>query len=605
MRASTALANVVSFVLFAALFSGPASAGAGQDEALTICDLTLCPGAGSASAPTSLRAMRTDTGPAGTVPAPREQERGWPQPLREVVATPVFADLDRDGIHEIVIGDDRYAYVYSHTGSVWPGWPVLTRGSQQHAAVADIDGDQIDEIILGCTFPAAMLQVFTPQGISKPGWPVTIPTPYVTNITCPVAVDLDGDGALDVGVAVETGVFFFRADGTPLPGWPYTWPVPVNNPQWSAPAVGDLDGDGVLEVAVGNVCYPNWGVHVIRADGTAMPGWPKVIKPVYSSPALADLDGDGDLEIIVQEGDPGSQGYRLWVWHHTGDVLAGWPRAIAAEGHASRCNPAVADVDGDGHLEIVTATSDGQLHVLRANNTYYPGFPLATGAPDYSIISSPSVIDIDEDGLQEIFLTYWLAQRQYVSGWRLSGTVLPGFPKEIHSSSDLNAHASQHVLDIEGDGDLDLVTAGSSMSAGLLWVFEVDGSSFDPSTSAADWPKIRRDLVNTGCYPAFDPAGVAVSEPRVRSALRLSPSILHRTDLLSLRLPASGAGLIEVYDLAGRRLGERFLVAGGEATSVPASVLFDRHAQSGAFLMRWTPEHGGATRTARVIVLGD
>ncbi len=600
MRATTALAGIVSFVLIAAVCLTPSGAGAAHDPGL-IDDA----GHGSASPPVTLRAQGSDRTPAAAVPALGECERGWPQPLREVVATPVFADLDRDGIHEIVVGDDWNASVYSHTGTLWPGWPVFTGGSQQHAAVADIDNDQIDEIIFGCTYPSAMLRVFTPQGVPKPGWPVTIPTPNFTNTTCPVVVDLDGDGALDIGVAAENGVHFFRANGAPMPGWPYTWPVPVNNPQWSAPAVGDLDGDGALEVVVGNVCYPNWGVHVIRADGTAMPGWPNVIKPVYSSPALADLDGDGDLEIIVQEGDPGSQGYRLWVWHHTGAVLAGWPRAIAAEGHSSRCNPAVADVDGDGHLEIVTATSDGKLHVLRANNTYYPGFPIMTGAPDYSIISSPSVIDIDEDGLQEIFLTYWLAYHQYVSGWRLNGTVLPGFPKEIHANSDLNAHASQHLLDMEGDGDLDLVTAGANMSGGLLWVFEVDGSSFDPSSSAAGWPKIRRDMVNTGCYPAVDPAGVAASEPRRGPALRLWPRIVRPGDLLSLHLPASGAGLVEVWDVAGRRIAARPLAGGDGVISLPARGLIDRRAGSGAFLMRWTPEGGGPAPSARVIVLGE
>jgi hypothetical protein len=592
MRALAFLARLASVALMAALFLTPVSAGAADT-------------ARSVSVPITLGGTTAGSAPHDVPLSAGQPERGWPQPLREVVATPVFADLDHDGAHEIVVGDDWNAYVYDHSGAVWPGWPVYTGGTQQHAAVADIDGDQVDEIIFGCNRPTALLRVFTPHGVSKPGWPVTIPTPNFTNLTCPVVVDLDGDEELEIGVAAENGVYFFRADGTPLQGWPYTWPVPVNNPQWSAPAVGDIDNDGSLEVVVGNACYPNWGVHVIRADGTAMPGWPIVIKPVYSSPALADLDGDGDLEIIVQEGDPGSQGYRLWVWHHTGAVMAGWPRNIAVEGHSSRSNPAVADVDGDGHLEIVTATSDGRLHVLRANNTYYPGFPIATGAPDYSIISSPSVIDIDEDGQQEIFLTYWLANHQYVSGWRLDGTVLPGFPKEIHSNTDLNAHASTHLLDLEGDGDLDLVTAGASMNDGLIWVFEVDGSSFDPATSAAGWPKIRRDMVNTGCYPPVDPAAVTTSEPRGPGSLRLSPSVVRAGDRLSLGLPADEGGIVEVWDVAGRRLAAHALLGRGGATSLPAAGLFDRRGGSGVFLMRWTPECGGPARCARVVVLGE
>lgn len=573
----------------AALFAPLATAGTADEPGAALAPITLC------------RAAADPTPPGSPEMQPA---RGWPQAVREVVATPIFADLDRDGSHEIIVLDDYYAYVFSADGALWSGWPVVTRGSQQHAAVADIDGDQIDEIIFGSNLPTALLRVYDQHGQPKPGWPVSIPFSTLTNLTCPVVVDLDGDGALEIGIAGELGVFFYRADGTPQPGWPYTWSVPVNNPQWSAPAVGDIDRDGSLEVVVGDDNYPSYRAHAIRADGTSMPGWPIAVRPVYSSPALADLDGDLDLEIIMQEGDPGSQGYRLWVWHHTGEPMAGWPRNVAVEGHSSRCGPAVADVDADGRLEIVTATSDGRLHVFLVDGTEYPGFPIATGAPDYSIIASPSVIDMDADGPQEIFLTYWRAQHQYLSAWRLDGTVLSGFPKEIHANSDLNAHASQHLLDREGDGDLDLVTAGSGMSAGLVWVLEVDNSVFDPAGSAADWPKPRHDLINTGCYPVGDPAGVAEDAWGAARELRLAPTVLRRGDGLVLQLPEDRSGILEVWDPSGRCV-TRCPLAAGDRTILPARGVFDRRAGNGVFLMRWTPVGGAPAPAARVVVLGD
>jgi len=292
-----------------------------------------------------------------------------------MVATPVFADLNGDQRMEVIAADDRYVYVYSLEGSLWSGWPRDVGGAQQHAAVGDVDHDGVPEVFLGSNLPVPRLWAFAPDGTTKPGWPVSLPYTQTANVTCPVLADLDGDGDLDIGVAAEQGVFFFDISAQALGGWPYLWPVPINNPQWSAPAVGDMDGDGSLEVAVGNTCYPNWGVHAIRADGTAMPGWPKVIKPVFSSPALADLDSDGDLEIIAQEGDPGAQGYRLWVWHHDGTVFPGWPRNIAAEGSSSRSNPAVADLEDDGVLEIVTVTSDGMLHIIHPDGAELPAIP--------------------------------------------------------------------------------------------------------------------------------------------------------------------------------------------------------------------------------------
>jgi len=106
-------------------------------------------------------------------------------------------------------------------------------------------------------------------------------------------------------------------------------------------------------------------------------------------------------------------------------------------------------------------------------------------------ISSASVLDVNDDGVEEIFLTYWLSSQQWLSGWDLSGVVLPGFPKLLYSPSDLNSHCSTHVTDADGDGDLELATGGADFSFGRVHVFGVDGSTIGEATRM-DWPKIRR-----------------------------------------------------------------------------------------------------------------
>lgn len=521
----------------------------------------------------------------------------WPQTVLSTVVPPVFFDLDHDGTLDVIAADDRYAYVFDHLGTLRPGWPVDVGGAMMQAAVADLDGDGVAEILVGSTVPAARLSALTPSGATR--WVANLPSVNLSNTTCPVVADLDGDDHLDVGIATETGVSFFDAGGAPLPGWPYTWPVPINNPQWSAPAVGDLDNDGALEVVVGNACYPDWGVHAIRADGTAMPGWPKVILPVWSSPALADLDADGDLEIIAQEGDPGSIGYRMWVWHHTGAVFAGWPRAIAADGQSSRSSPAIGDLDGDGDLEIVTATSDGRLHVLQPDGTELAGWPRATGG--VQPIASPALIDMDADGSEEMFLTYWLANAQYVSGWRLDGTVLAGFPKLLLSGTDMNSHSSVHVADVEGDGDLELAVSATSFNQGQILVLAVDASTYDPLTSRHDWPKMRRDMENTGAY---GPSGTTAAEAAPpAAAIRLTVAPNPAGAGRAVRIATGKAGWLAAYDASGRVRG-RAALGGGEALLAlggPGGLL-GQNAAPGVYFLRFTPE-GDESATARLVVL--
>lgn len=536
---------------------------------------------------------------------PEGESRAWPQNTASTVVPPVFFDLDHDGTLDVIGGDDRGVFVFDHTGALRPGWPYNfgTGGPMMQAAVGDLDGDGSPEILIGRTYPGAMLYAFNTAGQVKDGWPVNLPHTNFGNVTCPVLVDLDGDGHMDAGVASELGVSFFDADGRPLPGWPYVWPVPINNPQWSAPAVGDMDGDGSLEVAVANANYPNWGVHVIRADGTVQPGWPKVIEPVFSSPALVDLDGDGRLEIIAQEGDPGSRGRRLWIWRHDGTVFPGWPRNIAADGMSSRCSPAVADVDGDGTWEIVTATADGNLHVLRSDGTYYPGYPRATGG--VQPISSPAVIDVDGDGAEEMFLTYWLSNAQYVSGWRLDGSTLPGFPQLLFSGTDLNSHSSVHVADAEGDGHLDLTVSGSANNAGRIWVLPINPSVFAPATRA-DWPKMRRDSANLGSI-ARDPADVASPAIEESGGLRLVPNPATPRGMIALDLPGAGgfarqAGRITVLDAQGRVL-RTCRLESGEALRLPAERIFGEHVLAdGVYFLRWQADGDERGQSGRVVI---
>jgi outer membrane protein assembly factor BamB len=80
---------------------------------------------------------------------------------------------------------------------------------------------------------------------------------------------------------------------------------------------------------------------------------------VESSPAIADIDGDGKLEVLVGSHDgnlyclDGRSGARKWAYR---------PRASAQ----FFSSPTLADLDGDGLLEIIIGNNNSGLYVLGA-----------------------------------------------------------------------------------------------------------------------------------------------------------------------------------------------------------------------------------------------
>ena len=576
----TALVSAVLAILFASPTSGAEVLRASGGPAVSL-------------------GTRADDETAPVNPVTSEAFRSWPVSLTNPYGSPVFYDLDGDGRDEVIVGDHNRAYVFEGDGTIRPGWPRSTGPIDHHPAIGDIDGDGAPEIAFGIRTQPPKLYVFDSGGATEPGWPVSLPFARWLNVSGPVIADINLDGHLDVGIASELGVSFFDYRGVPLPGWPYLWAAPTQNIQWSCPAVADIDLGDSPEVVVGNASFMCESVHVIQADGTALPGWPISTQSIFSSPALADLDGDGDLEIIVQEGDYTWNGRNLYVWHHDGTPLAGWPVAIAADWEGSRSNPSVADIDQDGALEIITLSGDGRLHILRADGSYFPGYPKQTIAVEP--ISSTSIVDVDGDWIEEIFFTYWRASNQYVGGWRLDGTMLPGFPKLLFANTDLNAHGSAHVADFDHDGDLDVTACGTSLSGGSLCVFEVDQSVYNPHWTRCDWPKIRHDIPNTGCFMRRDPARVEGQEGARIVNFAIAPNPAVRASRLTLRTPNGWSGSLAVLDATGRLVWRRLDLSGSTPGAVPVSELFGTPSPaSGVYLVRWQPTIGKPTATRLV-----
>jgi hypothetical protein len=403
-------------------------------------------------------------------------------------------------------------------------------------------------------------------GFEPTKWSVPLPSdlcPGGTHTTChggsPVLADLNGDGYLDVVAVTNNGyIVAIRHDGTLL--WqtdiaPSFGMAPGTHEIHSSPAVADIDADGYPEIVVGSgtiqhsVCTQG-GVIVLDHNGNVESGWPKVahdgsVMPegcadtIISSPALGDLDNDGDMEVISAGFDK-----RIYAWHHDGTQLPGfppdsfhaerfptWPSLYGRLADDVWSSPSLADIDGDGFLDIVTGTGEGNFDERYggdANGWVCPyESPPSDGSPGYcggaiyafnrfgellpgfpryfleSMVSSIALADVDDDGSYEMFIGfsnhYYLQSPDHPTyGFRLAG--LDSYANDLPGWSGGKAMGGVSMMspaigDIAGDSGLEVVTLGGDRK---LYAWHVDGTPVNgfPMTPRDLWGDTPVDFIN-------------------------------------------------------------------------------------------------------------
>lgn len=334
----------------------------------------------------------------------------------KVIATPAVATLRHGGKAIFAATTNGQVWGWNAlTGSILPGWPrnvgydappgYSDKTPQFVAgpiAVGDLDGDQIPEIVV--TSFNELVTAYNFNGSVK--WRFANDESIYGGA---IIADLQGDGTPEVVFAGDsqalTPYYWNGGRITALTSnGQRAWVKRTDQSLWSSPVAVDLDGNGTLEIVVGTGFFfpqpnPDVGpfpgnmVYAVDHRGNDVPGWPfitsfnaNVDARVFSSPAVADLNGDGYLDVVITDnreimtaisGNPAHREVR------GGRLQPGvlWQvQAFPSSPQKIYTSPIIVDINGDGHADVVQANGGGRLR----------GFDGRTGATLFEYTDNPA-----------------------------------------------------------------------------------------------------------------------------------------------------------------------------------------------------------------------
>ncbi|MDP8225014.1 MAG: Ig-like domain-containing protein [Candidatus Lernaella stagnicola] len=398
------------------------------------------------------------------------------------MSSPVLADLDLDGVLEIIAGSlDQKMYAWKPAPSPGsatplPGWPVFCRSDQGLVPR--------DKVCNGSDIPFAIFG--TPAvGILDPRHP----DPQISqrlSVLVPTSEECPG-GDRDSG-----RLYAIYHDGMNHPGGPFlpNWPATPLQGSSVLPffnIIGGISGSPAVwtagektTIAVGAMVwvpqilrYSVDGFEIEHLEGSlsinaagspCLSALDPTEDPIYLQPAIGLLQlTPGGLKAIksVVNGFKLDPPYRKVVRAKYGDL----PLLI---------QPVTGDLDGDGMREIIGGTGDYLVHAHRKNGREIAGWPKYT---QKWTLASPAVGDIDADGMVEVVSH---TREGYLYAWESLGETCPDgepnsdWPRFHHDERNTGYHGAD-TLPPARVTDL---TAAETPNGSLLLEFTAPGDDW-------------------------------------------------------------------------------------------------------------------------------
>jgi hypothetical protein len=335
-------------------------------------------------------------------------------------------------------------------------------------SLADVDGDGDVDLI------GVALSVETFVILQNDGGDFSSET-LLTGYSLPQSTttgDLDGDGDIDfVGVVMgdESPLYVFENIGVNgVNEFTITLPQSTVN-EWDSSMnhaeIVDIDGDGDNDL----VSSAWTGKVVLFKNVDGLDSGTEIGGPASHTTA-ADINGDNRLDLVSSSYH--TDKITIYLQNENGtfseDLIIDKPADTSGQILNRPIHTSVGDLNGDGNIDLVTTyNTANKFTVFKSNGSggFHTGVSLDTSLDQGA--SHTTLADLNNDGHLDIVTAARFSNAYAVFKNDGSGNFL----ESLQLETDLDAGAKHtSVADIDGDGDLDIV--GSSRQSDAFVLFE-------------------------------------------------------------------------------------------------------------------------------------
>lgn len=340
-----------------------------------------------------------------------------------------MADVTGDGYKDVVSG----RYFYRNPGDDMTGrWERIDFGFNVDGILfVDVDGDNFGDIIAEALPNVYWLEAEDMQGSSWKAIQIgTMPKTHHVNSQGYDLAQIIPGGKPEILLSAGDGIYYFEIpDNTNAGNWPRTHIA--HEASEEGIGVGDIDGDGDVDIAAGSGGKKKGeGMEATwwENPGNGQGNWKShhVGPTVYFADrfAIADINGDAHPDIIVtEERWPEPEDASVYWFEQPADPKGeNWIRHKIVTQNTSN-NLDIADMDGDGDTDIITAEHRGtekvQIWENIDNGSFWKEHVVATGKESHL---GARVADLDNDGDLEILSIAW-DDYQYLHLWHNDAVI--------------------------------------------------------------------------------------------------------------------------------------------------------------------------------------